>query len=187
MGYTIRPVRHDEFAAAADVAARSLFHIFRHVGPDPVGQLAAAYDAYRGIPFEHQTTFGVFAGNHVIAMAKVSEPGHCWCDDLDEAPPPANDNEAGVLAYRHFLAGQHPGIPHWWFGPVGVEPGLQGRGIGGALMRAAVDRLPRGRGEEAWLEAEPHVAGFYRRLGFEDIAEAKDPDGIDLVFQRLVL
>lgn len=187
MGLEIRPVTREEFASAADVAARALFHIFTHVGPDPADQLAAAYDAYRAIPFEHQTTLGAFAGGHVVAMAKMSEPGNCWCDGLDVAPEPSSKNERGVLAYRRFLAEHHPSEPHWWFGPVGVEPGLQGRGVGTGVMRAALALLDGSRAREAWLEAEPHVAGFYRRIGFTDVIEAKDPDGIELVFQRLVL
>lgn len=177
----------EEFPDAADVAARSLLHLFAHMGPDPADQLAAAYDAYRSIPFEHQLTFGAFAGGHIVAMAKVSEPGHCWCEGLDSTPEPSTKNEEGVVAYRRFLAEHHPDEPHRWFGPVGVEPGLRGRGLGTALMRAALDGLAEEGAGEAWLEAEPHVAGFYRRLGFSDVAEAKDPDGIDLIFQRLSL
>lgn len=187
MSLEIRPVSRSEFRDAASVAARSLFHLFAHVGPDPVEQLAAAYAAYRAIPFEHQVTMGAFVGDEVVAMAKVSEPGHCWCDDLDDTEEPSNKNAAGVLAYRRFLAAHHPGTPHWWFGPVGVEPGLQRRGIGTAVVEAALQTLSPSLGDEAWLEAEPHVAGFYRRFGFADVAPGTDPDGIEVIFQRLVL
>ena len=61
----------EESPDAADVAARSLFHLFAHMGPDPTDQLAAAYDAYRSIPFEHRLTFGAFAGGHIVAMARL--------------------------------------------------------------------------------------------------------------------
>ncbi len=183
----MRPVTREEFRDAASVAARGLFHLFAHVGSDPAEQLAAAYAAYRAIPFENQTTIGAFVGGEIVGMAKVSEPGHCWCDDLGGVEEPSDRNEAGVLAYRRFLATHHPGTPHWWIGPVGVEAGLQGRGIGTAVMTALLGRLSRSQGEEVWLEAEPHVADFYRHLGFADVAAASDPDGIEVIFQRLVL
>ena len=56
---------------------------------------------------------------------------------------------------------------HWHLGPVGVEPGFQGRGIGGALMRAVCAWLDEGT-RRAWLETDKERnVRFYSGLGFE--------------------
>jgi putative acetyltransferase len=48
--------------------------------------------------------------------------------------------------------------------PLAVAPGLQGRGIGSALVRAAVDRADDAGEPVVVLEGSP---AFYGRLGFE--------------------
>jgi GNAT superfamily N-acetyltransferase len=56
-----------------------------------------------------------------------------------------------------------------WMGPLAVRPGLQGKGIGKAVVRAGVDWL-RGRGARTiGLETMPRTMdniGFYSGLGF---------------------
>lgn len=56
------------------------------------------------------------------------------------------------------------GSPGWYgLGPISVAPGRQGQGIGGALMRAAVEAL-RARGAAGCvLLGDP---GYYGRFGF---------------------
>lgn len=56
------------------------------------------------------------------------------------------------------------GSPGWYgLGPISVAPGRQGQGIGGALMRAAVEVL-RARGANGCvLLGDP---GYYGRFGF---------------------
>jgi len=127
-----------------------------------------------------------YAGGHPVAFARVTTPGHCMCDGIDAAVP-ADEDAAGVLAYRRFLADHHPGTPHWWFAPVGVEPGLERRGLGHAVIRGAMAEIAARGGGPAVLEAGPSVAGFYRTLGFADVAHEVDPDGDELFVQRLDL
>lgn len=57
------------------------------------------------------------------------------------------------------------GSPGWYgLGPISVAPGRQGQGIGGALMRAAVEVL-RARGANGCvLLGDP---GYYGRFGFQ--------------------
>lgn len=56
---------------------------------------------------------------------------------------------------------------HWHLGPVAVDAGLQGRGIGGQLLRAFCARMDR-EGAVAFLETD-QLAGvrFYARCGFK--------------------
>ncbi len=61
----------------------------------------------------------------------------------------------------------HPSVDHWYLALVGVDPILQGRGLGSTLLRHGLttcdrDRLP------AYLEASsPRSRDLYERLGFE--------------------
>jgi GNAT superfamily N-acetyltransferase len=58
--------------------------------------------------------------------------------------------------------------PHWHVHMMGVEPGHQGRGHGGALLRKVLDRTSNTTELPTVLTThkEPNVV-FYRRLGFE--------------------
>ena len=65
----------------------------------------------------------------------------------------------------------HPEEPHWYLPLVGVEPNAQGSGIGGALMRHAVDRCDQD-GALAYLESSnPRNISLYERHGFEVVGE----------------
>ena len=56
---------------------------------------------------------------------------------------------------------------HWHVGPVGVEPGFQGMGLGRAAMRLLCDEFDEHH-RLAWLETDkPENVRFYIGLGFE--------------------
>jgi ribosomal protein S18 acetylase RimI-like enzyme len=66
-----------------------------------------------------------------------------------------------------------PERPHAHFGPFGVEPGLQGRGIGSLVLREYTHRLDVA-GEHSYLETEkPQNVALYQRFGFEVIDETE--------------
>ncbi|CAM5668594.1 N-acetyltransferase [Streptomyces avidinii] len=71
----------------------------------------------------------------------------------------------------------HPRTPHWYLPSVGTDPGLQGTGVGTALLRqqlAACDRL----GQPAYLESsKASNVPFYERLGFRVTGELRLPEG----------
>lgn len=61
----------------------------------------------------------------------------------------------------------HPTEPHWYLPLIGVDPAWQGRGVGDALMRHALQRCD-GDGLPAYLESSnPRNISLYRRHGFE--------------------
>lgn len=69
------------------------------------------------------------------------------------------------------LEQRHLRAPHYYFAAIGVEPALQGRGLGSALMQPTLDVCDRD-GLPAYLEASSErSATLYRRLGFEDREE----------------
>jgi ribosomal protein S18 acetylase RimI-like enzyme len=62
--------------------------------------------------------------------------------------------------------------PHSHFGPFGVEPELQGLGIGSLVLAEYTRRLDAA-GEDAYLETEkPENVALYGRFGFEVTGEA---------------
>ena len=67
----------------------------------------------------------------------------------------------------------HPRFPLWYLPWLGVDPALQGQGLGGELMEHCLrivdkDRLP------AYLETpNPRTIPFYKRYGFELTGEAR--------------
>ena len=64
-----------------------------------------------------------------------------------------------------------PDEPHWHLGPVAVEPGLQGMGIGSQMMEEFARRMDRERAV-AYLETDKlQNVMFYERFGFETIDE----------------
>jgi len=69
------------------------------------------------------------------------------------------------------LDARHPSSAHWYLGTLGVEPSLQGRGVGTALARSWLVRVDRD-GAAAYLETDrAENLPFYARLGFSPQAE----------------
>ena len=108
----------------------------------------------------------------------IEEQGVSLADEVD-----GRDGEA-----EHLLAvldGQPVGTARMLvegetgkIGRVAVLAGARGRGIGAALIRAAVDRL-RARGlRVAKLGAQTHAVGFYEGLGFAAFGPVYDDAGI---------
>ena len=74
---------------------------------------------------------------------------------------------------RKFFELRHPRTPHHYVLIVGVEPELQGRGIGSELMRPTLEHCDR-TGLHAYLEASSdRSAALYERLGFRTERELR--------------
>lgn len=64
-----------------------------------------------------------------------------------------------------------------------VDSGWHGRGVGEALMRAAIDRAREGGGGTLWLgvwEHNPRARAFYARWGFREVGEHPFRLGADI-------
>jgi GNAT superfamily N-acetyltransferase len=80
---------------------------------------------------------------------------------------------ADFLATRWLKAwtDRDPARPHWRLGPLAVDAGLQGIGIGSRLMQVVSARLDAAR-DVAWLETDKlENLRFYQKFGFEVAAE----------------
>jgi len=168
----------DQTSQAAGVAARAL--------RDSPSSLAASNDPLVRIEMLHGSFTGTLpqarmAGvrrlNCVLGVAAAAQPGHCYASllppesrTLDPPPPEATDTDRfihlGSVVADHDLA-----EPHWHVGPVGVEPGFQGMGMGRAAMTLLCEEFDQ-HGRLAWLEADkPENVLFYEGLGFEVVEE----------------
>ena len=73
------------------------------------------------------------------------------------------------------LHAQHMPSNHWYLSLLAVDPGRQGRGIGGALLEPMLDRL-KAQGMPAFLwTAQPRNVAFYEKQGFELLDAETEP------------
>jgi GNAT superfamily N-acetyltransferase len=81
----------------------------------------------------------------------------------------------GVL---NAVEGAHPETPpHWYLGTLGTASDHQGRGVGGLLLRAVLDRCDTD-GVAAYLESsKPANVPYYERFGFTPRGELALPGG----------
>ena len=64
-------------------------------------------------------------------------------------------------------------------GRVATAPEVRGRGLGRALMRAALAEVERRwPAQGVYLSAQQHLAAFYASVGFHRVGEPYDEDGI---------
>jgi ribosomal protein S18 acetylase RimI-like enzyme len=85
----------------------------------------------------------------------------------------APQRRANMAAVVEEMVRYHPQEPHWYLPMIGVEPARQGRGLGAALLRAALQRVDA-EGLPAYLEStNPKNVPLYVRHGFEVIGEIK--------------
>ncbi len=101
--------------------------------------------------------------------------GHPW--DQPQILAVAEDGGRRYEAFWEWVATHDPVEPSWQLDTIAVEPELQGRGIGRALIEAGLARV-RADGASASLSTgtQANVA-IYGRCGFRVYHEAHAPDG----------
>jgi ribosomal protein S18 acetylase RimI-like enzyme len=79
--------------------------------------------------------------------------------------------QADVFAWGAQVGAHHPAEAHWYLVALGVDPHLQGQGLGSALLRRGLERCDRD-GLPAYLESgNPRNRSVYERHGFEILGE----------------
>jgi len=179
----VRELADGERTAGGGVAGRALCDdplLEFLYGDDVTVRLRASYDMFVGTVLAMpDPALGGFLGNHAVAVVAAAAPDTCFMQRLDAEFRTMPDGSLGAPGspdrLRRAMANwcaNHTDERHWHVGPVAVEPALQGKGVGGLVMRAFCDRMD-GEGELAWLETErPENVVFYRRLGFEVVRES---------------
>jgi ribosomal protein S18 acetylase RimI-like enzyme len=185
MKLTLRELRCDELEQAAGLLARSM-----RDNPIDVAAFAITEDSrreralvrfyrpvLRGL-FRRGTIVGAFDGETMTGVCAIAPPAHCQPTALEKIevfPSMVFGNKLGtplrIMSWVGEWARRDPTEPHWHLGPVGVEPDLQGQGIGSAMVADFCARI----GEAgAYLETDKDQnVGFYRKFGFDVRAECK--------------
>jgi len=192
MDVEVRLLRDDERAAAGGVAGRALADgpMARWVyGDPPVLRVGSTLDIFVGYVQTLPEPIGALIGDHVVGVCASAPPGGCVGSVAPEEwrTPPAVIGDPGDLSRQHYTWGlmcAHD-LPerHWHLGPVSVEPGLQGAGIGARMLTMFGERMDEA-GEVAWLETDkPENVVFYRRAGWDVIDEVNE-HGLTTWFMR---
>lgn len=158
-------------------------------------------DAFSDYPW---TRWTVPADEHVrrvealqaIYLEQLALPwGEIWVDEglhavaafvPPDAPAPPGDalarvielhgDRASRLETADALTSAHHDPIAWSLATVGVSPTHQGRGLGGAVCRAGLDRLDE-LGQPCGLDtSDARNVRLYERLGFRTVARTPMPD-----------
>ena len=180
MDIEVRPLRDEERAAAGAVAGRALSTSptsYWVSGEPPIPRMHMSLDVFVELVEAQTAPIGALLGDHVVGVAGASAPGACIkvTAPPEMQVPPASIGEVGDFTRAQYawalFCGRDLDERHWHLGPVAVEPGIQGTGVGGLMLRAFVDQMDA-EGEIAWLETDkPENVVFYRRTGFDVIEE----------------
>jgi GNAT superfamily N-acetyltransferase len=83
--------------------------------------------------------------------------------------------------YALCISDSHAELEHMW-----VRPAYIGTGLGKELFLDAMDRAARLNVNEVQLTADPNAAGFYERMGAQQIGEARSEiDGQPRILPRM--
>jgi ribosomal protein S18 acetylase RimI-like enzyme len=188
---TVGPMEPRERQQVIDLLARALRDNPSTVamyGGDPSRRLHAARAVYAMLfAGLEQPPLVARSGSRLAGAAAVSPPGTCF---YQRAGAGAGRVHV-VVPWRQLFGLLRIGLPalrragtfarcagihdegsiHWHVELLGVESDLRGQGIGGTLM-AEVLRQADASGEPVYLETDtPRNVEFYRRLGFEVVAQ----------------
>ncbi|MFW5419922.1 GNAT family N-acetyltransferase [Nocardiopsis sp. CNT-189] len=182
-GVEVRGMHRDELPEAVAVLARGMRDNPLHVaayGEDPHRRWLSHGRLVAGLFSVSQELEFLCAvrGGAVLGVTAVAPPGTCrmspgqrlrMLPHLTRLGPSA---ALRVLSWTAAWGARDPDEPHAHLGPLAVDAGLQGRGIGSLIMREHCARLDQA-GTLGYLETDKGVnVRFYERFGYEVTEEA---------------
>ncbi len=179
------PATRDKVAPLANALARAFQNepAFGYIIPDPQSRRAALNRAFPMFIREDMAKGVAYATPGCEAVTLWRAPGQAhdglW-DTIRLLPAYTASLRSGLMRgeriSRH-IAKHLPKEPVWYLHFAGCDPAHQGRGMGGAAIRAGLARADDD-GVPAYLEtADPKNLGIYIALGFEHIHEWDVPGG----------
>lgn len=131
------------------------------------------FDAFGGAAFDHGTAFVADDGAAVATWLPpgVESDGERLSAIMAEQTPESRREEMDRLFGQ--MADAHPDEPLWYLPLIAADPAYQGRGLGTALMEAAMARIDAD-GRPAYLESSNlRNVPFYERFGFKSMGEIR--------------
>ena len=169
----------DDRSQAAGVAARALRDnpTSVAVSDDPLVRIELFHRVFLGM-VKNAPGIAARRGGCVLGVAAATTPGSScvgqWlpCESrITSDPSPEGSELDRLLRVGSVSAANDLEEDHWHVGPVAVEPGFQGIGIGHVVMRMLCDHIDE-CGDLAWLETDKiENVLFYTSLGFELVSE----------------
>ncbi len=174
--------RH-ELAFGAGVLGRGmrdLPNVVAAYGDDPLRRMRIGERIFRTfVPMMKRPPLCARRGDWIVGVCGLAPPGSCQLTPSQKLRmiPALLRAGPGVLSrtlrWQGDWSGRDPKERHWHLGPVAVEPGLQGMGVGSQMMERFCARMDA-EGDLAYLETEtPENVRFYQRFGFETVEEAE--------------
>jgi ribosomal protein S18 acetylase RimI-like enzyme len=156
---------------------------FSFIIPEPDARRKALARAFPMFVREDMAKGIAFATPGCEAVTLWRAPGHAhdglW-DMIRLFPAYAGSLRSGLMRgerVSRFIGKHLPAEPVWYLHFAGCDPAYQGRGMGGAAIRAGLARADAD-GLPAYLEtADPGNLSIYAALGFEHVHELDVPGG----------
>lgn len=177
----LRSVDRQELEVAALVVARAMRDNplqIAAMGQKPQRRVRLMHHGFsRLLRLDGHPTVGAWNGNRLVGVGASADPGHCQPSPRERvrlAPALLMAGRAAPRLARWQLAwAKHdPARAHSHLGPVGVDPELQGRGIGSMLLADYCRRLDQTR-LLSYLETDkPENVRLYQRFGYRVTGQA---------------
>jgi GNAT superfamily N-acetyltransferase len=123
-------------------------------------------EAFAGQAFDSRTAWAI---EECTAVALWLPPGTAADGDaigLVLAETVAEAKHGDTFAVLEQMAASHPTYPHWYLALMGVDPSLQGHGLGSRLLESGLQRVDSVH-LPAYLETpNPTAVPLYERHGF---------------------
>jgi GNAT superfamily N-acetyltransferase len=130
--------------------------------------------------YQRGLVLGAVLSNRLVGICGMARPGFCQPRTIEKTkvfPAAVVGNPITtplrILNWVREWARREPCEPHWHLGPVAVEPSLQGRGIGTAMLNAFC-AIVDGTDAHAYLETDKYEnVRFYEHFGFRVVESAE--------------
>ena len=183
----IRELHRDEVPFAAGVLARGMRDNPGAVavyGDDPLRRVHDLEVQFRTfLPASRHPPLVACRAGVIVGVLGMAPPGACQASlarRLRVAPPlllrthlllRGPDAWLRIVRWAKAWSERHPRDRHWHLGPVAVEAGLQGMGIGSQMMSVFCRQIDA-VGGTAFLETDKLAnVTFYGRFGFQTVDE----------------
>lgn len=177
----IEPFQREMAPEASRMLAQAFMANPLHVAAFGASQLRKNEAFFRtGLTVMKGPKFVAIDGLRIVGLIHWVDSGHCQFSALEKlrmVPSMLQGLGIGsamkVGAWLSQWTKHDPREPHVHLGPIGVAPNAQGQHVGHRLMERYCEELNRA-GRAGYLETDrPQNVNFYRRFGFETVAEIR--------------